>query len=147
MRLAGWSFRVLKVMVLMNSIQPCPCGSSLGLNVCCGQYVYEGKKPLTAEQLMRSRFTAFCHKQSDYLLASWHPKTRPDCLAWDDGSPQWERLDILSTQDGGEFAQTGVVEFRAFYCDSRGQGVLHERSRFERWEGNWVYTDGTLFPV
>ena len=131
----------------MKATQPCPCGSSNGLNSCCGQYLYDGRVPPTAEALMRSRFTAYCQKQRDYLLETWHPTTRPNSLAWDDGSPQWERLDILRTKEGCEEHATGEVEFRAFYFDARGQGVLHERSRFERWEERWVYVDGTILPV
>ena len=131
----------------MNTTQSCPCGSSTGLGACCGQYIYDGKVPPTAEALMRSRFTAFCQKQRKYLLATWHPTTRPNGLAWDDGSPHWERLDILSTNEGGAEDARGEVEFRAYYSDFRGQGVLHERSRFERWEERWVYVDGAILPV
>ena len=131
----------------MNAIQLCPCGSSKGLSSCCGQYIYDGKKPITAEVLMRSRFTAYCQKQRDYLLATWHPSTRPNGLAWDDGSPQWESLDVLKIKDGCEEHTTGLVEFRAFYFDARGQGILHERSRFERWDGQWVYVDGVMMPA
>ena len=33
--------------------------------------------PETAEALMRSRFAAFRDGDVDWLLASWHPSTRP----------------------------------------------------------------------
>ena len=95
---------------------------------------------------MRSRFTAYCQKQADYLLATWHRSTRPQGLAWDDGSPQWERLDVLNCEEGGLTDSTGWVEFRAFYFDREGQGVLHERSRFERVDGEWLYVTGKIFP-
>ena len=95
---------------------------------------------------MRSRFTAYCQKQREYLLKTWHPTTRPNGLAWDDGSPQWERMDILDTKEGGVEHSTGEVEFRAFYFDSRGQGVLHERSRFECIVGSWYYVGGRVLP-
>ena len=35
---------------------------------------------------MRSRFTAFVTGDSNYLLATWHPDTRPESLSLD-GSP------------------------------------------------------------
>ena len=33
-----------------------------------------------AEALMRSRYTAYVLKLEDYLLATWHPSTRPQQL-------------------------------------------------------------------
>ncbi|GGQ65274.1 hypothetical protein GCM10010216_28890 [Streptomyces flaveolus] len=51
---------------------------------------------------------------------------------------RWTGLEILDTTDGSAFHSTGTVTFRASY---RG-GSLHERSRFERVDGAWVYVDG-----
>jgi SEC-C motif-containing protein len=51
---------------------------------------------------------------------------------------RWTGLEILDTGQGSAFHSTGTVTFRASY---RG-GSLHERSRFERVDGAWVYVDG-----
>jgi SEC-C motif-containing protein len=90
---------------------------------------------------MRSRFTAFALGLGDYLLASWHPSTRPATLELDP-DVVWRRLQIVDTVAGGPDDAEGVVEFRASYRDAGGSGLLHERSRFARHEGRWVYLDG-----
>ena len=86
---------------------------------------------------MRSRFAAFALDKRDYLLASWHPSTRPATLA-PDRETRWIRLEILAAA-GGMVDQEGEVEFNAHYRDAGGRGTLHERSRFTRHHGRWVY--------
>lgn len=90
---------------------------------------------------MRSRFSAFALGLAPYLLHSWHPSTRPRSLTLDEGTV-WRRLQIVDTVAGGPDDAAGVVEFRASYRDDSGAGLLHERSRFTRVEGRWVYLDG-----
>jgi SEC-C motif-containing protein len=95
----------------------------------------------TAEALMRSRYSAFAKGDAEYLLRSWHPDTRPKKLTLDPAQ-RWLRLEILGTTAGGLLHQTGTVEFRAHYEHTTHTGVLHERSRFTRVNGRWVYVDG-----
>jgi SEC-C motif-containing protein len=91
---------------------------------------------------MRSRFSAFARGLAPYLVTSWHPSTRPATLSLDDGIV-WRRLQIVDTVAGGADDASGVVEFRASFRDASGEaGLLHERSRFERVDGRWVYLDG-----
>jgi SEC-C motif-containing protein len=90
---------------------------------------------------MRSRFSAFALGLDGYLLTSWHPATRPAELDLDPDLT-WRRLQIVDTVAGGPEDATGVVEFRASYRGPDGAGLLHERSRFERVDGRWVYRDG-----
>lgn len=87
---------------------------------------------------MRSRFSAFAVGDVAYLLHSWHARTRPARLTLDPRQ-RWTRLEILDSQRGGLFDTTGSVEFRAHYRDRERTGVLHERSRFVRENGRWVY--------
>jgi SEC-C motif-containing protein len=94
---------------------------------------------------MASRFTAFAIGDADYLLATWHPSTRPADLVPDD-AVRWVRLEVIDTADGGPFDTTGAVEFRAYYRAPGGQGVLHERSNFLREDGRWLYVNGTSSP-
>lgn len=89
---------------------------------------------------MRSRFSAFAVGDADYLLRSWHPRTRPDSLELDAGV-RWYRLDILSTSKGGPLDADGIVEFRAFYRSEDGRGDQHEVSRFVRENRSWFYVD------
>lgn len=101
-------------------------------------------EPRTAEALMRSRFAAFRSGDTAWLLASWHPDTRPNELNLD-GDPTWRGLQIVDTVAGTETDDEGIVEFRATYLQDGELGVLHERSRFVREDGRWLYVDGT-FP-
>jgi SEC-C motif domain protein len=86
---------------------------------------------------MRSRFSAFVLGLTPYLLASWHPSTRPAALELDT-DVTWRRLQIVDVDEG-------VVEFRASFRGPEGAGLLHERSRFRRENGHWFYVDGDVF--
>ena len=97
--------------------------------------------PETAEALMRSRFDAFKRADAAWILASWHPDTRPAELDLAD-NPRWRGLQILDVVGGGPADDTGIVEFRATYLGSSEIGILQERSRFVRDdEGRWLYLD------
>ena len=87
---------------------------------------------------MRSRFSAFVVKDADYLLATWHPETRPAELDLS-GSPEWVSLQVLSFSAG---ADTGRVHFRAVYRADGGWGYLEERSDFSKENGRWFYREG-----
>jgi SEC-C motif-containing protein len=90
---------------------------------------------------MRSRFSAFALGRTDYLLTSWHPSTRPASLETDPDT-EWRRLQLVDVVAGSPNDTDGVVEFRASYRSAGGAGLLHERSRFTRVGGRWVYLDG-----
>lgn len=90
---------------------------------------------------MRSRFAAFRDGDAAWLLASWHPSTRPAELELDE-DVRWRGLQIVDTVAGAATDDTGVVEFRATYVADGAHGVLHERSRFVREDGRWFYVDG-----
>ncbi|MFI1724301.1 YchJ family protein [Streptomyces sp. NPDC020489] len=119
------------------STRSCPCGLPEPYERCCGRYHSGAAAAPTAEALMRSRYCAFVQQDAAYLLRTWHPRTRPASLDLD-GRMRWTGLEILDTTDGSAFHSVGTVTFRASY---RG-GSLHERSRFERVDGAWVYVDG-----
>jgi uncharacterized protein YchJ len=44
--------------------------------------MHEHPWPKTAEALMRSRFAAVRDADAEWLLASWHPSTRPALYHW-----------------------------------------------------------------
>lgn len=90
---------------------------------------------------MRSRFSAYAVGDAAYLLHSWHPSTRPAELDLD-AEVVWRRLQIVDTVGGGPDDAEGVVEFRASFRGPDGVGLMHERSRFSRIEGRWLYVDG-----
>jgi SEC-C motif-containing protein len=94
---------------------------------------------------MRSRYSAFAIGEPDYLVRTWHSTTRPAEVRLDPAQ-RWTRLDILSVDGGGLFDNTGTVEFRAHYRLAGRSGAAHERSRFEREDGQWRYVDGVSTP-
>ncbi|HEX4190234.1 MAG TPA: YchJ family metal-binding protein [Marmoricola sp.] len=120
----------------------CPCGSAAAYDACCGPLVRNEQQASGPEQLMRSRYTAYSVGGTDHLFRTWHPATRPELIAPDDDLA-WTRLEILDVveeADGDPGA--GIVEFRAHWAWHGQTGALHERSRFTRRAGRWVYLDG-----
>lgn len=96
----------------MDELRRCPCGRGELFGACCGP-VLVGERPAgTAEALMRSRYTAFAVGDTEYLLRSWHPRTRPKTLDLDPDQ-RWLFLEIVRTERGGPFDDTGTVEFIA----------------------------------
>ena len=121
----------------------CPCESGLNYDVCCGRFIDRGEMPEKAEQLMRSRYTAFTLNNVSYLEKSWHPATRPSSIETDD-KVRWLGLKIKRTEQGGADDTDGIVEFVARYkIDGRGHR-LHEVSRFVKEHGQWLYVDGEM---
>ena len=119
----------------------CPCGTGLPLDECCGPLHDGARAAATAEQLMRSRYSAFARGNRAYLLATWHPRTRPHALDLD-RDVRWTGLDVVAVTGGSLLDREGTVEFRAHYVRARTSRAQHERSRFLREDGQWHYLDG-----
>lgn len=125
----------------MAASRRCPCGSGDTYAACCGPlHAGRGSGRVTAqtpEQLMRSRYSAFAVGHDVYLLATWHPSTRPATLTLDDRFA-WRRLEVLEAHQDGD---RGVVAFVAHYWDTehRQRGEQAERSTFVREDGQWFY--------
>lgn len=119
---------------------PCPCGRAAGYAQCCGQY-HAGAAAPDAETLMRARYSAYVRRNVDYLLASWHPSTRPAELALDEGGrTTWLGLNVQRAIATG--ADTAEVVFLARYRIGGGSAVrMTEHSRFVREDGHWYYLD------
>lgn len=126
---------------MFESVIPakCACTSGLSYAECCQRY-HQGEKAPTPESLMRSRFTAFTLKLTDYLQASWHASTQPLDLDLSN-SPDWVSLRIL---DSGEKGANGFVHFQAIYRLAMGWGYLQEVSEFVKEGERWYYLNGKL---
>ena len=123
----------------------CPCKSRLPYGVCCGPYHYGKAQPQTAEQLMRSRYSAYFFRLIDYLVDTTHPdhKTpnmRQEIQAMAD-QVNWKFLTILSTSKGQADDKTGKVEFSAEFYHDDTKHEHYEVSRFRRYKGAWKYVD------
>lgn len=110
---------------------------------CCGRYLDGGEVAATAEELMRSRYTAYTLMREDYLLATWHPSTRPVALGLaDDVATRWIGLEIKRHEQ--QQPDSAVVEFVARYKVHGRAHRMHEVSRFVREDGQWFYVDGEV---
>ena len=120
----------------------CPCGSGRAYAACCGRH-HRGEAAPDAESLMRSRYSAYVLGLEDYLLATWHPATRPAALELDAAPrPQWLGLTVKSHAALDE--RHATVEFVARYKLNGRAFRLHETSRFERMDGGWLYVEGEI---
>jgi SEC-C motif-containing protein len=121
----------------------CYCGSNIIFQDCCEPIIKGVQKALTAEYLMRSRYSAYATHQADYLLETTHILERKhysksDILNWAT-SNQWLQLEIINTTEN-------TVEFKAYFLDSKLQKQIHhELSTFKFENGNWFYVDGQFF--
>ncbi|MDA7935044.1 YchJ family metal-binding protein, partial [Akkermansiaceae bacterium] len=126
-------------------ISLCPCKSKKAYQDCCLPFHQNKALPKTAEALMRSRYSAFFFRLSDYLVETTHPDSRSEKLQRELEETihhtDWKFLTIVSTSKGQEEDKRGKVEFIAdYYWDGEVQ-QLHEHSRFRRHQGNWKYYD------
>ncbi len=118
----------------------CPCGSGEAYEACCGRY-HAGASAPDAERLMRSRYSAYVLGLEAYLLATWHPDTRPAALGLDaPPHPRW--LDLVVKLHTVQDADHATVEFVARYKLNGRAFRLHETSRFIRVNDLWAYVDG-----
>jgi SEC-C motif domain protein len=91
---------------------------------------------------MRSRYTAYVLCNEPYLLDTWHPSTRPRLIAFE---PQQRWLGLKLTEAKVTGAAAAEVEFIARYRIGGDTAArMHERSRFVRDAGRWLYVDGDI---
>jgi SEC-C motif-containing protein len=129
-----------------NPSRRCYCGSGLTLGDCCLSFIEQRSMPQNAEQLMRSRFSAFCLARGDYLYHTHHPDHRANLseqeLTRSAQTTPWVKLEIFS--HGQLSHDTSQVAFRAWYL-SGGRLIPHcELSFFRCVDGRWFYTYGEL---
>jgi len=121
--------------------EACPCGSTRPYSKCCGP-LHAGAAPPDAQSLMRSRYCAFVLCNEQYLLATWHPRTRPASIPFN-RQQKWLGLRVIEASVTG--TDSAEVEFIARSRVSNAAAVRqHERSRFVREGGRWLYVDGDL---
>jgi len=123
----------------------CPCKSAYIYSECCGPLHKGKKKAETAEQLMRSRYSAYFFRLVDYLVETTHPNTREKGLREELlktlHQVNWSFLTILRTSKGQRQDKVGKVEFVAEYYVNGEPHELREHSRFRKVKGAWKYLD------
>jgi SEC-C motif-containing protein len=132
-----------KALAPAPGAKPGPAGKPLTYGNCCGRWLEAAPHtalPPDAECLMRSRYSAFVLEREAYLQQSWAASHRPEHIEFDPGV-KWLGLDVREHRVTGE--ATAEVEFVARQKPVNGPAVrLHERSRFVREAGCWLYVDG-----
>jgi SEC-C motif-containing protein len=124
----------------------CPCNPYRLYENCCAKAHHDILQVTTAEQLMRSRYSAFVLCNIAYLQDSHHSSKRPgkkeaqQIENWTN-SVNWIKLVVLQTTKGLEKDSIGNVEFKAFYMENNKVQVIYENSRFCKENGHWVYLD------
>ena len=117
---------------------PCPCGGG-DYDRCCGPLHRGERRAETAEQLMRSRYSAFARGEVDYLLQTHDQSQSRRALRQACRQTQWLGLSILAVDGGGADDLEGTVRFEARHRE----GVLVETSLFQRrggaLAGEWLY--------
>ena len=128
----------------------CPCGSEFTYDECCGPLIKGERAAVTAEQLMRSRYSAYARKEIGYLLTSLHPDHRSDfdeksTRAWAE-SAEWHNFEVLKTFGGGPEDDEGRIEFVASYTEKGIKKEHRELSSFRKKEGTWYFEKGEAVP-
>lgn len=124
----------------MNTTDLCPCCSGKNYSRCCQLAHLEYSKASSAEDLMRSRYSAFALRNAEYLMITTHSSqqkyhSKEDYLTWATQN-EWLKLEIIEAQDN-------IVEFKAWYHNQEKVLCLHhERSSFVKENGAWYYVDG-----
>jgi len=124
----------------MNNAYDCPCGSGSAFSTCCEPLINGERYAETAEQLMRSRYSAYATVAVDYLLETTHPSTRKyysrkGIREWAEETT-WLRLEI-------EAATATTVTFKAYFLNAeRLPEVHHEHSTFKQEKGKWYFVRG-----
>lgn len=124
----------------------CYCGKCLEYKECCGA-IHSGKrKANTAEELMRSRYSAFVLADIVYILKTYAFEKCPvnqkdEILQWAK-SVEWLGLKIISSEKGSETDSIGWVEFQASFKEDGQKQIMHEKSFFQRECEAWVYVSG-----
>ncbi len=121
----------------------CYCGNLKPYTDCCEKAHKNIHEAKTAEQLMRSRYSAFVLANGDYLMQSHHTTTRPlkekkSIVKWAK-SVQWIKLDVLETSEGTSTDNEGTVTFNAYYYQNGKVDVIHETSKFVKENKHWSY--------
>jgi SEC-C motif-containing protein len=120
----------------------CRCGSAKTYALCCQPFHEFKSYPETAEQLMRSRYTAFCLNNDSYLNETLYPEKRLTQQTITDKATNWIQLNILSTQQGTASDTIGSVVFIATFEENGEFFDLQENSNFIKKESHWFYVDG-----
>lgn len=127
-------------------MEKCPCQSNLNYEKCCQPLIEGDSQAETAEQLMRSRYTAHATKNIPYILKTVHPKRRhehkKETIQQRLKNTDWMGLEIVNTEGGQKSDEAGIVEFVAEFSVHGVPGKHREVSTFEQHNDIWYFVKG-----
>jgi len=129
----------------MSQLTDCPCGSKELFKNCCQPFIQRTSIPITAEQLMRSRYSAYYVKDAQYIFDTYAKRSQKeqsvtDITAWAN-EVKWLRLDVLKDDST---VHSDQVIFIALYLVKNKLHSMSETSRFIIENEQWRYLDGEL---
>ncbi|MBM3851946.1 MAG: hypothetical protein FJ399_02185 [Verrucomicrobia bacterium] len=120
--------------------QPCPCGSGQLFDVCCAPRLSGTQPAASAEELLRSRFTAHVAHDWRYLHRTYGPTAGKPYVEEEATTPiPWSRL-AIHAHERGAHPDVAYVDFTAYFVDERGEHAMPEKSEFVRTDGRWLFT-------
>lgn len=129
----------------MSTTALCDCGSKKLYQQCCEPFHKHHQVPETPEALMRSRYSAYCRADIDYIEKTMCGKAsegfNPISASLWAKRVIWISLQVLRTSMQSD--SHGQVEFIARFVDNKTLQQFHELSDFQYLDGKWYYIDGT----
>lgn len=140
-------------MMIMSNFCPCQIqailpttGDELSYSQCCQPFHTQQDTPHTAEQLMRSRYSAYVLGLIDYIVHTTVPsqQTGLDRFALQQWSREtaWQGLQVITTQNMDK--SHDKVEFKAYFLHENQQQAHHEISYFVKIQQKWYFLDPTV---
>ncbi len=124
--------------------EDCPCGSNFPYTDCCGPLIRGAVSADTAEDLMRSRYSAHVVRNREYLLQTTVEEERKRCASKYPGNEEewldWKRLEVYESRDGERNDDEGWVQFSAWHDEDGEEQCLRETSKFVKRNGRWYYS-------
>ena len=125
----------------------CPCGGK-SFEACCAPFIQGDKSPKTAEELMRSRYTAYTRAEVAYIKTTTIPKDQKEfdleaAEAWAKES-QWLGFELVKKEAGEATDDKGTIEFIARYKADDQIENHHELATFVKVKDVWFFEDGQV---
>lgn len=123
----------------------CSCGSNLDFSDCCGPVLEGKRRAMTAEELLRARYSAFARGEIEFILSTHHSRTRPEVKReeiedWSRNS-EWLGLRIAQIEGGRAEDRQGTIIFHAQYIENGKKQDHWEQSLFEKEGDDWRFLD------
>lgn len=122
----------------------CPCCSGKTYTLCCKPY-HQGAHAQTAEELMRSRYSAYALCLPSYIIKTTHPANSDyttNFTEWKNSIESFSKGSIfknLSITKKQLAQDVAIITFIAKLDQQGKEGLFEEESLFEKFDGRWMY--------